>query len=114
MPLPAESGARLEIAHLQMNGPATRDARTNCWPCWTGRGNDGIDITCDTYPYTAGSTFIQSLLPAWAVDGGPDAILRRLAEPDTRSPDRDVSQRGQSGRHALQSCRRVFLRKRAV
>jgi N-acyl-D-amino-acid deacylase len=42
-------------------------------------------VTCDTYPYTAGSTFIQSLLPAWAIDGGPDAILRRLGEPETRT-----------------------------
>lgn len=41
-------------------------------------------MTCDTYPYTAGSTFIQSLLPAWAIEGGPEAILRRLGEPESR------------------------------
>jgi N-acyl-D-amino-acid deacylase len=40
---------------------------------------------CDSYPYIAGSTLLQAMLPTWAVAGGPEAILRRLAEPETRS-----------------------------
>ncbi len=81
----AEAGARLEIAHLQMNGEGNRGRAPELLALLDRARQSGIDITCDTYPYTAGSTFIQSLLPAWAVDGGPDAILQRLSEPDTRA-----------------------------
>jgi dihydroorotase/N-acyl-D-amino-acid deacylase len=45
----------------------------------------GIDATLDVYPYTASSTSIQAaLLPAWAQEGGPDAMLRRLRNPAER------------------------------
>jgi N-acyl-D-amino-acid deacylase len=43
-----------------------------------------VDVTADMYPYTAGSTTLASLLPAWAHEGGLDALLRRLADPATR------------------------------
>ena len=81
----AESGARLEIAHLQMNGPQNAGRAPELLTLLDRARQSGIDITCDTYPYTAGSTFIQSLLPAWAVDGGPELILRRLSEAETRT-----------------------------
>lgn len=80
-----ESGTRLQIAHLQMNGPANAGRANDLLARLDQARRDGVDITCDTYPYTAGSTFVQSLLPSWAVDGGPDAILRRLHESDTRT-----------------------------
>jgi dihydroorotase/N-acyl-D-amino-acid deacylase len=45
----------------------------------------GVDATLDLYPYTASSTSIQAaLLPAWAQEGGPDAMLRRLRDPAER------------------------------
>jgi N-acyl-D-amino-acid deacylase len=46
----------------------------------------GVDVTLDQYPYTASSTSIQAaLLPAWALEGGRDAIRQRLADPATRA-----------------------------
>jgi N-acyl-D-amino-acid deacylase len=46
----------------------------------------GVDVTLDQYPYTASSTSIQAaLLPAWALEGGRDAIRQRLADPVTRA-----------------------------
>jgi dihydroorotase/N-acyl-D-amino-acid deacylase len=45
----------------------------------------GVDATIDMYPYTASSTSIQAaLLPAWAQEGGRDALMKRLDNPDTR------------------------------
>lgn len=35
----------------------------------------------DRYPYTAYSTGLASLFPAWAKDGGDEAFLERLADP---------------------------------
>ncbi|MBS7619300.1 D-aminoacylase [Candidatus Bathyarchaeota archaeon] len=43
-----------------------------------------IDVTADQYPYTAGSTFLSSLLPTWVHEGGTEAMLKRLIEEDAR------------------------------
>jgi dihydroorotase/N-acyl-D-amino-acid deacylase len=46
----------------------------------------GVDATIDQYPYTASSTSIQAaLLPAWAQEGGRDALVARLKDPATRA-----------------------------
>lgn len=46
----------------------------------------GVDVTSDQYPYTASSTSVASaLLPAWALEGGRQAQMARLADPATRA-----------------------------
>src|SRR5689334_20800072 len=46
----------------------------------------GIDATIDQYPYTASSTSIQAaLMPAYALEGGRQDILKRLQNPSMRS-----------------------------
>ena len=44
----------------------------------------GVDVTCDVYPYTAGSTLISALLPQWAKEGGVEKMLARLASKEDR------------------------------
>lgn len=44
----------------------------------------GQDVTADQYPWLAsGSSLDASLLPRWAVDGGGDALLKRLDDATT-------------------------------
>jgi N-acyl-D-amino-acid deacylase len=60
---------------------------------------DGTDVMADVYPYTASSTLLRTLLPAWALEGGVEAMKRRLAEVDTRARihgELTVSPAGQS------------------
>ena len=46
----------------------------------------GVDATIDQYPYTASSTSIQAaLMPAWALEGGRAAVLKRLQTPAMRN-----------------------------
>jgi N-acyl-D-amino-acid deacylase len=45
----------------------------------------GVDVTIDQYPYTASSTGISVLLPAWALEGGEADVRRRLADPVDRA-----------------------------
>ncbi len=45
---------------------------------------EGQDVMADVYPYTASSTTVRTLLPDWALEGGVDAMLARLADPATR------------------------------
>ncbi|HLJ55059.1 MAG TPA: D-aminoacylase [Chthonomonadaceae bacterium] len=80
-----DAGVPIQIAHLQMNGPDNAGRAGALLDRLERARAAGIDVTCDTYPYTAGSTFIQTMLPGWAVQDGPEAILRGLAEPETRA-----------------------------
>ena len=46
---------------------------------------EGLDVQADVYPYTASSTTLRTLLPDWALEGGVDGMLRRLADPAERA-----------------------------
>ncbi|MDR7515989.1 MAG: D-aminoacylase [Armatimonadota bacterium] len=45
---------------------------------------EGYDVLADQYPYTASSTTLTAILPGWAMNGGIDQMLRRLADPAVR------------------------------
>lgn len=44
----------------------------------------GVDVTCDVYPYNAGSTTLWTLLPPWVLEGGVESALDHLKNPVTR------------------------------
>jgi N-acyl-D-amino-acid deacylase len=44
----------------------------------------GIKITADMYTYTAGATGLTSTMPPWVLDGGYEALYKRLQDPATR------------------------------
>ncbi|MBI2529026.1 MAG: D-aminoacylase [Candidatus Rokubacteria bacterium] len=79
-----EAGVPVQIAHIKAAG------REN-WGLM-GRGlrlieaarARGVEVTADVYPYTAGSTKMDNLLPAWMHDGGIARLLERLADPAAR------------------------------
>ena len=55
---------------------------------------EGMDVSCDVYPYTAGSTQLLHILPPELLEGGMDAVVRRLRDPAVR---RQLAQRIESG-----------------
>lgn len=44
----------------------------------------GVEVHCDVYPYTAGSTTITALLPNWALEGGVHKMIERLRDKEIR------------------------------
>ena len=46
---------------------------------------EGLDITFDIYPYTAGSTMFLAILPPWALAGGTQKTIQRLRDPSLRA-----------------------------
>jgi N-acyl-D-amino-acid deacylase len=40
---------------------------------------EGIEITFDSYPYTAGATFLGGIFPSWVHGGGPKKFLERIS-----------------------------------
>lgn len=43
----------------------------------------GVDVSIDQYPYTASSSNLTILFPGWSLDGGREALLERIADPET-------------------------------
>jgi N-acyl-D-amino-acid deacylase len=42
----------------------------------------GLDITADQYPYNASGTGPGAWIPEWAHEGGPEALAKRLRDPE--------------------------------
>jgi N-acyl-D-amino-acid deacylase len=45
---------------------------------------DGVDITADTYAYTAWFNSLSAFIPPWAHDGGDEKLIARLKDPASR------------------------------
>jgi len=74
------TGVPVQISHLTANKGRSKDLRT----IDEARAR-GIDIMCDSYPYLAGSTILQAMLPQWAGSGDTETILSRLKDKQTRA-----------------------------
>src|ERR671936_7662 len=65
----------------------------------------GLDITVDQYPYTAGSTTLASVLPPWAQVGGVPKILERLRDLALRRAIKaDLAADPQHGENMIRGC----------
>ncbi len=80
------SGAPLQVAHHKVT-------RKEGWRllCFTTIAmidkarRDGMDVQVDQYPYQATATSLDCNLPNWAFEGGVEAMLARLRDPQTRA-----------------------------
>jgi N-acyl-D-amino-acid deacylase len=45
----------------------------------------GVDVTANIYPYTAGATGLDAAMPLWVQEGGHDAWVARLKKPKIRA-----------------------------
>lgn len=50
----------------------------------------GVDVTIDQYPYTASSTGLTILFPAWSLAGGMEALAERLEDPEQTARIREA------------------------
>ncbi|MDX2031854.1 MAG: D-aminoacylase [Blastocatellia bacterium] len=79
-----EANLPAEIYHLKASGEEN-------WPKMDAvikRINEarkqGLKITADMYTYTAGATGLTSTMPPWVLDGGYEALYKRLQDKPTR------------------------------
>jgi N-acyl-D-amino-acid deacylase len=79
-----EANIPVEIYHLKASGEQN-------WPKMDAvikRINDarrqGLKVTADMYTYTAGATGLTSTMPPWTLDGGYEALYKRLQDAETR------------------------------
>ncbi len=46
---------------------------------------EGLEVLCDQYPYCASATTLSVNFRDWAFEGGTEAMLQRLRDPETRA-----------------------------
>ena len=77
-------GCPLQISHLKAAGRTNWGSVAEAMELVEEARSRGLDVTCDVYPYTAGSTSLTTLLPPWAMEGGIPRTLKRLKQPASR------------------------------
>lgn len=77
------AGVRLQISHLVPRSGLAAGRR--CIEAVDSARERGIDIAFDMHTRLFGFTFLSAVLPAWAVEGGPQRLAERLDDPAARS-----------------------------
>ncbi|MEK9519116.1 D-aminoacylase [Streptomyces venezuelae] len=81
--LTREAGCALHLAHATMNFGVNEGRAPELLALLDAALDAGADISLDTYPYTPGCTTLVAVLPSWAGEGGPEAVLARLRDDAT-------------------------------
>ena len=76
---------RVQISHLKVDSPIRWGASERALALIDAARARGVDVQADQYAYTAASSGLSIRFPAWALEGGQDAIARRLNDPATWS-----------------------------
>ena len=79
-----EGGVGVQIAHVKAAGRENWSRMDAVLALIERARQRGLDVAGDAYPYAAGSTKMDNLLPAWVHDGGIAKLLDRIADRPTR------------------------------
>ena len=78
------AGVPVEFSHIAIGEPRVLGQGEPMVEVIDRARADGLDMTCDVYPYTAGASGLFQSLPSWVQEGGVDAMLARLRDPAER------------------------------
>ncbi|MFP1629254.1 N-acyl-D-amino-acid deacylase family protein [Streptomyces sp. 5K101] len=100
--LTREAGCALHLAHATMNFGVNKGRAPELLALLDDALDAGADITLDTYPYTPGCTTLVAVLPSWAGEGGPNAVLARLRDDEAAERIRHhLEEIGSDGCHGV-------------
>lgn len=80
-----EAHISVEIWHLKAAGKFNWGKMQQIVAQIQDARNAGVDITADTYAYTAWFNTFSAFIPPWAHDGGDARLIERLKDPATRA-----------------------------
>ncbi|MDP9004028.1 MAG: D-aminoacylase [Verrucomicrobiota bacterium] len=78
------AGIPAEIYHLKAAGEKNWPKIEQVLALVEAARKEGLKITADMYVYPAAGTGLTATLPPWTLDGGFEALYKRLADPATR------------------------------
>jgi N-acyl-D-aspartate/D-glutamate deacylase len=81
----AHGDVRTQFSHLCALGEANWPRIGLAIDTLQSARSRGIDIATDCQAYIAGNTTLAALLPPWALEGGMDAVVGRLADSGSRA-----------------------------
>ncbi len=79
------SGAPAEIYHLKAAGKDNWFKLENVFDMIEAARAAGLRISADMYTYNAGATGLNATMPLWVQEGGHDAWVERLRDPEIRA-----------------------------
>ncbi len=79
------AGVPVEISHHKAAGSENWGKVNDSLRMIEEARKRGVDVTCDVYPYTAGSTDLSACIPTWAHEEGLSNLVSRLGDKKIRS-----------------------------
>jgi N-acyl-D-aspartate/D-glutamate deacylase len=80
-----EAHIPVEIWHLKVAGKENWGRMPEVIAKINAARAEGIDVTANTYAYTAWSNGMSAFIPPWAHDGGTAKLIQRLKDPASRA-----------------------------
>ncbi|MBC7463943.1 MAG: D-aminoacylase [Actinobacteria bacterium] len=94
------SGSPLHLTHCHMSAAKFHDRTDLLFDRIDKAEHDGLDISLDSYPYLAGSTYLHAMLPSWLQDGGSEGARIRLSDSAQRAKAiHELTVTGSDGAH---------------
>ena len=92
-----EANVSVQISHHKASGEKAWGLVKDSLAMIEKARKEGVDVTCDQYPYIASATGLASIIPGWAHEGGPKALLARLKDPEVSKGLKEEVERSQRG-----------------
>lgn len=102
-----EAEVPLNIFHLKVAGQQNWGRMPRIVERIETARRSGVDVASCVYPYTATSTALTSIVPAWALEGSYQHFVARLRDPETR---RQIAEALESGRLSSGGARTILVR----
>lgn len=77
------AGCRVQISHLKIDSPKNWGASSRALTLIDAARARGVKVEADQYAYTAAASTLSIRFPAWALEGGPEEVGRRLNDEAT-------------------------------
>jgi N-acyl-D-amino-acid deacylase len=76
------AGIPVHLTHCHLGYPVNKGRAAELLAAIDQARAEGVEVTLDSYPYLAGSTYLHAFLPGWMHEGGTEVTLARLRSPD--------------------------------
>jgi N-acyl-D-amino-acid deacylase len=89
-----EAGLPVHISHHKVLGKENWGKSVDTLKMMAEARERGVEVTCDQYPYRAGSTFLAAVLPPAVLAGGPGVFTAKLKDKSFRAQVVETIERG--------------------
>ena len=80
-----QAGVAVNISHFKVMGRANWGSHWDAIAAIEQARADGVDITCDQYPYNCSMTTYTPCMPPWHFAGGKEQLIENLKSPAFRN-----------------------------